>query len=87
MAPKPGDVVVSRHVGECEYDVAVVPSPPQIVCATHGQAVSRACLLARQLKVDAWLTDDHTHFLRLACHRSGSRALKTALAPAARKSR
>jgi hypothetical protein len=38
---------------------------------THDAAVATACELARRDHVDAWLTEDHTHYLKIASHRPG----------------
>ena len=69
MYPQPGDILVSRSSGNVEHQVGVVPDPPQESCPTHDQAVQKACSLAEERNVDAWLTEDLTHFLRIATFR------------------
>jgi hypothetical protein len=69
MHPQEGDILVSRSSGNVEHQVGIVPGPPHESCATHDQAVERACALAKERDVDAWLTEDLTHFLRIATFR------------------
>jgi hypothetical protein len=66
--PQPGDVLVANLAATTEYDVSVVPGP-LVLCGTHRVATAKARDLALELRVDAWLTEDRTHFLRLASHR------------------
>lgn len=68
--PKDGDVLVSNPSATVEHEVAIVPRAPHITCANHEKAVAEGRQLAEQLKVDAWLTEDNRHFLRIASHRS-----------------
>jgi hypothetical protein len=72
VSPQIGDVVVSKRSAEIEHAIGIVPQPPDVVCPTHDRAVARAQSLAESLCVDAWLTIDHIHFLRLASHRTAS---------------
>jgi hypothetical protein len=69
MTPQPGDILVSRSSGTLEHQVTTVPDTEEAVCDSHDAAVARACALAAERRVDAWLTEDLTHFLRLAAHR------------------
>ena len=68
ILPQPGDVLVANLSATTEYDVSIVPGP-MFLCGTHQVATAKACDLAHQLRVDAWLTEDRTHFMRLASHR------------------
>jgi hypothetical protein len=68
--PRPGDVLVSNHSATVEHDISIVPRAPHITCATHRTAVVRGGELAKELKVDAWLTEDHTHFLMIDSYRA-----------------
>jgi hypothetical protein len=72
MWPKPGDVLVSNARATVEHDICVVPAPAHIVCPNHDTAVKRAHELARERQVDLWLTEDQTHFLRLASYRAAN---------------
>ena len=69
MIPQAGDVLVSNPTATVEYEVSIVPAVPDIVCPNHDVAVVRARELARERHVDAWLTEDHTHFLKIASYR------------------
>jgi len=68
MLPQPGDVLVANLLATTDYDVSIVPGP-FFLCGTHHVATAKARDLAQQLRVDAWLTEDRTHFMRLASHR------------------
>ena len=69
--PQNGDVVVSHPTAIIEHSICVVPERPQITCATHDQAIASGRELAERLHVDAWLTEDHCHFLLIASFRAG----------------
>ena len=69
MIPKHGDVLVSNPTATVEHDVSIVPGQPEIVCPNHSTALARGDELARERRVDLWLTEDHTHFIRIACYR------------------
>jgi hypothetical protein len=66
--PEQGDVVVSNPSATVDYDVIVVPRHP-VLCARRDVAVAKGRDLAERLGVDLWLTQDHTHFLKLASYR------------------
>ncbi|HEV8346324.1 MAG TPA: hypothetical protein VGQ16_07110 [Vicinamibacterales bacterium] len=70
--PETGDVVVSNPSATVDYDVIVVPHHA-VLCARHDVAVAKGQELAERLGVDLWLTQDHTHFLRLASYRHAAR--------------
>jgi hypothetical protein len=69
--PQSGDILVSRSTGRIEHDVTIVSDTTHKVCSTHDRAIAVASELARARHVDVWLTEDHTHFIRLATYRSG----------------
>jgi hypothetical protein len=69
MVPKTGDVLVSNPSATVEHDVCIVPNRPHLTCPNHDSAVSAGVALAKELRVDAWLTEDRIHFLRLATYR------------------
>ena len=71
MHPQTGDILVSRSSGNIEHQISVVPDAPLESCPTHTCAVDKASALARERRVDAWLTEDLIHFMRLASFRAG----------------
>lgn len=66
--PESGDVVVSNPSATVEYVVSIVPDQPHL-SSNHDTAVAKGRALAERLGVDLWLTQDHTHFVRLASFR------------------
>ena len=70
MHPQTGDILVSRSSGNIEHQVSIVPDAPFESCPTHTCAVDKASALARERGVDAWLTEDLIHFMRLASYRA-----------------
>jgi hypothetical protein len=70
--PETGDVVVSNPSATVDYDVIVMPHRA-VLCARHDVAVAKGRELAERLHVDLWLTQDQTHFLRLASYRHAGR--------------
>jgi len=66
--PETGDVVVSNPSATVDYEVSIVPNRSRM-SARHDVAVAKGQELAERLGVDLWLTQDHTHFLRLASYR------------------
>ncbi len=67
--PQDGDVLVTNPTATVEYEIAIVPAPPHQTCANHDDAVAQGTRLALELRVDAWLSEDLRHFLRIAAHR------------------
>ena len=65
LVPQDGDVIVARASATGQYSVAIVPEKPHLACERRSRAVEGARLLARDRGVDAWLTEDLTHFMRL----------------------
>jgi len=72
MRPRDGDVLVSRVAERVEHGVSIVPGRAELVCPTHDTAIARAQELARQRHVDAWLTEDHIHVLKIGSYRDDS---------------
>jgi hypothetical protein len=68
-----GDVLVSRAAARIEHEVSIVPTPTGLVCANHDTAVKRAHELARERQVDAWLTEDFIHVVKIASYRTHAR--------------
>lgn len=66
--PRVGDVLVSPALATPEYDVRIVPNPWQLR-GPHGIVIANAVNWAQRLGVDAWLTEDRTHFIRFASYR------------------
>lgn len=73
-SPKPGDVLVSKRFATASYELSTVAGPPQLLISDRAAAIERAAEVAAGLQVDAWYTEDHTHFSPLARHRAARRA-------------
>lgn len=69
MKPCEGDVLVSRMPARVEHEVSVVPQQAEFVCPNHNAAIERAQKLARERRVDVWLTEDSIHVLKIASYR------------------
>jgi len=67
---KAGDVLVSHPTAVREHEISVIPHAPHATSPTHDAAVSDGRSEADALGVDAWLTEDHTHVVKIASHRS-----------------
>jgi len=67
---KPGDVLVSHPTAVNEHEISVIPNAPHATSPTHDAAVSDGRSEADALGVDAWLTEDHTHVVKIASHRA-----------------
>jgi hypothetical protein len=67
---KPGDILVSHSTAVREHEISVSPNAPHAVSPTHDTAVGAGCSEAQALGVDAWLTEDHTHVMKIASHRA-----------------
>jgi len=48
----------------------VIPNAPHATSPTHDEAVTEGRSEADVLGVDAWLTEDHTHVVKIAAHRT-----------------
>ncbi len=74
-APRPirGDILVARSSsGADEYDLGIVPGPPQLVLSGRQVATAWACEFGRRRAVDVWCTEDHALFLLIVRHRVSS---------------
>jgi hypothetical protein len=70
--PQAGDVLVSKATATVEHVVSIVSGHSEdVALPTHEAAVAAARELAKKGHVDAWLTEDHTHYLKIASHRAG----------------
>jgi hypothetical protein len=67
---KAGDVLVSHPTAVREHEISVLPNAPHATSPTHDEAVSDGRAEADALGVDAWLTEDHTHVVKIASHRA-----------------
>ena len=64
-----GDVLVSHPTAVREHEISIVPNAPHAISPTHDAAVSEGRSEANALGVDAWLTEDQTHVVKIASHR------------------
>ena len=69
MLPQVGDILVSNRSATTDHDVSIVPNRAERVYPNHATAVAKAHELAKARQVDVWLTEDHTHFLKLGSYR------------------
>jgi len=67
---KSGDVLVSHPTAVREHQISVIPNAPHAMSATHDTAISDGRSEADAMGVDAWLTEDHTHVVKIASHRA-----------------
>jgi hypothetical protein len=61
--------MVSRSTAVREHEISVVPDAPHATSPTHDGAVSEGRSEADARNVDAWLTEDQTHVVKIAAHR------------------
>jgi hypothetical protein len=67
---KPGDVLVSHSSAVREHQISVIPNAPHATSPTHDAAVGDGRSEADAMGVDAWLTEDQTHVVKIASHRA-----------------
>jgi hypothetical protein len=72
MRPQNGDVLVSKDTARVEHEVSIVPEARASMCPNHDEAIKEANKLAKERGVDAWLTEDHIHFVKVASHRTNA---------------
>ena len=65
-----GDVLVSHPTAVREHEISIVPNPPDAMSPTHDDAVRDGRSRADAMGVDAWLTEDHTHVVKIASNRT-----------------
>ena len=69
--PKAGDVLVSTRTARADlYEISVLPTEARMTAVHYDDAMRKVRNLARGLRVDGWYTCDHTHFARIARHRT-----------------
>jgi hypothetical protein len=70
---KRGDVLVSRPTAVREHEISIVPDAPHEKPRTHQAAISEGRSEADAKGVDAWLTEDHTHVVKIASNRASEK--------------
>jgi hypothetical protein len=65
-----GDVLVSHPTAVREHEISIVPNAPHATAPTHDAGVSDGRAEAEAKGVDAWLTEDQTHVVKIASNRS-----------------
>lgn len=65
-----GDVLVSHPTAVREHEISIVPNAPHAISPTHDAAVSDGRSEADAIGVDAWLTEDQTHVVKIASNRT-----------------
>ena len=65
MAPQPADILVSIRSATTDHEVSVVPADATLVFPNYIAAIAKARELAKKRHVDLWVTEDHTHFMKL----------------------
>ena len=64
-----GDVLVSHSTAVREHAISIVPNAPHAMFPTHDEALDEGRSEAATRGVDAWLTEDQTHVMKIASHR------------------
>lgn len=67
---KSGDVLVSHPTAVREHAISVIPNAPHATSPSHDAAVSDGRSEADAMGVDAWLTEDQTHVVKIGTHRA-----------------
>ena len=67
---KPEDILVSHPTAVREHEISVVPNAPHAISPTHNAALADGRSEADARGVDAWLTEDQTHVVKIASHRA-----------------
>jgi hypothetical protein len=68
-----GDVLVSRSTAMREHEISIVPDAPHTMSPTHDAALVDGGAEAEALGVDAWLSEDQTHVVKIASHRTSGK--------------
>ena len=71
--PQAGDVLVSHPSAVREHDISIVPNAAHTTSPTHDAAVVNGRSEAGALGVDAWLTEDQTHVVKIASNRTSEK--------------
>jgi len=67
---KPGDVLVSHPTAVREHEISIIPNAAHAISPTHNAAVADGRSEADVRGTDAWLTEDHTHVVKIASSRA-----------------
>jgi hypothetical protein len=67
---KPGDVLVSHQTAVREHEISIIPNAAHEMPPTHDAAITAGRSEADAMGVDAWLTEDHTHVVKIASNRA-----------------
>ena len=65
-----GDVLVSHSTPVREHEISIVPGAPHASSSTHHAAVSDGRSEAHAIGLDALLTEDQTHVVKIASNRT-----------------
>jgi hypothetical protein len=65
-----GDVLVSHSSAVLQHEISIVPNAPHANSPTHDVAVRDARSEADARGVDAWVTEDQTHVVKISSHRA-----------------
>jgi len=76
---KSGDVLVSRSSAMREHEISIVPNASHATSPTHDAAVRDGGSEAAAMGVDAWLTEDQTHVVKIASPCSPDKRVQDAL--------
>jgi hypothetical protein len=69
--PRDGDVLAAKRTARADvYTISIVPEAGDTRARRHSEAIDKVQQLAEQLGVDGWFTCNHTHFARVATHRT-----------------
>jgi hypothetical protein len=68
-----GDVLVSHSTAVREHAISIVPNAPHATAPTHDAAVHDARSEADAKGVDAWLTEDQMHVMKISSHRGSDK--------------
>jgi hypothetical protein len=64
-----GDVLVSHSTAVREHEISIVPNGCHSMSPTHAAALVDGRSAAEAMGVDAWLSEDQTHVVKIASHR------------------
>jgi hypothetical protein len=69
--PRDGDVLASKRTARADvYTISVVPGAGHTSVRRYSEAIDTVQELAQRLGVDGWFTCNHTHYARVAMHRT-----------------
>jgi hypothetical protein len=71
--PHVGDVLVSHPSAVREHAISIVPDAAHTRSPTHESAVRDGRAEAEARGVDAWLTEDQTHVVKIASNRKSEK--------------